>query len=346
MKKNPLATICIPAYNSERNIHKTIESILSQSYPDIKIIVSDNNSTDNTESIVKSFKDARLFYRKNVLSRDCLKTFRPLENCNSCFLSDLFSGEFVAFYHSDDIYEKNIVEKEIDFLTKNPQTGAVFTLGKKIDKNDKVIGKFKLPKELLGKNTYNFEDIFQTMLKRGNTFLPTPTFMTRPEVFKSIGMFGSDFGIACELGTWMKIAEKYPIGILNENLFRYRLGGGSLDYNSTRTKRSDYFDVMDYYLRKNNYSSSIKKDILSQYDFQKKVDDSLIAINLLVQDRKKEAKQLINSAFPFNALLPVLKNIDKRLAKGLCLIVGLFIADKIGLEEFAAKILHKVRYGI
>ena len=57
-------------------------------------------------------------------------------------------GEFVAFYHSDDMYESDIVEKEVEFLQNHADVAAVFTLDRLINENDKVIAKTNILKEL------------------------------------------------------------------------------------------------------------------------------------------------------------------------------------------------------
>ena len=62
MNDNPLVTICIPAYNVEKTIRKTLESILVQDYPNIEILVSDNRSTDNTAAIVHNYENRGVKY--------------------------------------------------------------------------------------------------------------------------------------------------------------------------------------------------------------------------------------------------------------------------------------------
>ena len=56
MKNNPLISIGVPVYNEEKNISKCLKNILSQSYKNIEVIISDNNSKDNTLKICKKFK--------------------------------------------------------------------------------------------------------------------------------------------------------------------------------------------------------------------------------------------------------------------------------------------------
>ncbi|TAE54273.1 MAG: glycosyltransferase, partial [Oscillatoriales cyanobacterium] len=58
----PLISVIIPAYNAEEFIAQTIESVLSQTYQNIEILVVDDGSTDTTAEIIKSFaqKDSRI----------------------------------------------------------------------------------------------------------------------------------------------------------------------------------------------------------------------------------------------------------------------------------------------
>src|SRR3989344_1593727 len=126
MTEHPLLTICITTYNSEKTIKKTLESVIGQTYPNFEILVSDNGSSDNTLEMVRSFNNPRIFIRHNIKK---ITSDRPYigsyDNYNGCIESGLIRGELVAFYHSDDIYEKDIVKKEVEFLMRNPEAGAV-----------------------------------------------------------------------------------------------------------------------------------------------------------------------------------------------------------------------------
>ena len=64
MEKNPAVSIIIPTYNQANFIDKAINSALKQTYQDFEIIVIDDGSTDDTEEIMKGFKDKRVKYIK------------------------------------------------------------------------------------------------------------------------------------------------------------------------------------------------------------------------------------------------------------------------------------------
>ena len=60
--KKPTVSVIIPTYNRSYIVGRSIRSVLAQSYRDFEIIVVDDGSTDNTEEIVRSFKNHRLRY--------------------------------------------------------------------------------------------------------------------------------------------------------------------------------------------------------------------------------------------------------------------------------------------
>ena len=67
-EKNPLVTICFLTYNYADKLEKALEPILHQSYQNIQLIVSNNQSTDTTEEVVKKIQQQypKVIYRKNI----------------------------------------------------------------------------------------------------------------------------------------------------------------------------------------------------------------------------------------------------------------------------------------
>ncbi|MBI1866406.1 MAG: glycosyltransferase [Candidatus Staskawiczbacteria bacterium] len=346
MTEDPLLTICVTTYNSEKTIKKTLESVLAQTYPNFEILVSDNGSSDNTEKIVESFKKehANITVRKNIPNIKPGKFYDGCyDNCNGCLRSGLIKGEFISFWHSDDIYQKTIATEQVEFLIDNLEVGAVFTLGNIIDSGDKIVGKFRLPKELHKKNTYHFTEIFKAILRYGNTFLITPTFMARTEIFKKVWLFHDEglFGTSGDLEMWLRILETYPIGILQKNLICYRTGGGGKQHNRVSTEQAGFFKVMDYYLIEKSYLDKMDKISLRQYEYQKYFDNTLRAMNFLIKGQESEAKNIINHSFSFKIFRAFFENMNILRAKVLALKIILFIGINLGLGKYLGKILYR-----
>ena len=141
MKKS-LVTIGIPVYNGELSMKKCIESVLSQTYENFELIISDNASTDSTPDICKEFlkKDNRItFVRQNENMGQNWNFNFPLEKAN---------GEYFVWLVADAIISPEFIEKNIAVLES--QDNAVGCISKiKIDPT--YVDKFKTEKEVLKK---------------------------------------------------------------------------------------------------------------------------------------------------------------------------------------------------
>ncbi len=123
-----LVSICIPCYNAEATIAKTVDSILAQTYSNIEIIVSDNQSSDNTKQVVSTYENQGV----RLVEGD-ERIFGGVDNWDNVLYQG--NGEFLCLYHADDLYEPNIIEKEVCFLMANQDVGTVLTLKPPIDEN-------------------------------------------------------------------------------------------------------------------------------------------------------------------------------------------------------------------
>ncbi|OQA89893.1 MAG: Abequosyltransferase RfbV [Elusimicrobia bacterium ADurb.Bin231] len=297
MGNKPLVSICIPTFNNARYIKKTLLSLSNQTYDNIEIVVCDNASTDNTEEVVKKNCDGRISYHKNAENIGSAKNF------NKCI--SLASGEYVAIYHSDDIYNAGIVEQESSLLALNPDAGVVFALDTLIDEDDAIIGVGEnLPKELRNKNVYTFTEVYKSLLRSSHNFFICPTFMARKQVFAKVGLFeetgryGDWIGGALDTAYWLRIAERYKVGIINKRLIYRRVtrASGSGQYVTTTTKRANHFLVLDDFLKSPALATGIEPELFRQYEYNKFWDDVFIARNFVNLKMEKNArKHLINS---------------------------------------------------
>lgn len=106
-------SIGFPIYNGEKFLKNRLESILSQSFRKFELIISDNNSNDNTQKICKEFleKDSRIKYIKQEKNIEAKNNFK--------FVLSESIGKYFVWAAVDDIWEIEFLEKNIDFLEKN-----------------------------------------------------------------------------------------------------------------------------------------------------------------------------------------------------------------------------------
>lgn len=339
---NPLVSVCIPTYNNAHYIGKTLESIINQTYKNIEIIISDNASSDNTEEIIRAFGDQRIKYYKNPETVVCLANWN--------LSIKLSQGDYVSIYHSDDIYEPNIVEEELKFLQIFPEVGAVFCLDKIIDENDRFIRNgVNLPQKFEKKNIINFVDLFLALLEKSGSFLVAPTFMAKKEIFTKVGFFkettefGDSTGSAADTEMWLRITQKYKIGIIKERLINRRISNtqGSYQYENNRVLRANHFLVLDSFLKNSDIKGKIDRKILGQYEFNKFWDDVIIAKNLVKQKRNKDAKNLLLSSLSWNKVSTGFKNV-KNFIK-LVIYLFLLILTFFGIAKIGIKILQFIQ---
>jgi chlorobactene glucosyltransferase len=116
-KDPPLVSILIPARNEEKNIEKCIKAFLKQDYPNLEIIVLDDNSSDNTYSIVKKIsernKNVKIFKGKPLLQGWLGKNY-------ACFqLSRFAKGEYFVFTDADTYHFQNSISSSLAALLGN-----------------------------------------------------------------------------------------------------------------------------------------------------------------------------------------------------------------------------------
>ena len=109
--ENELVSIIMPTYNCAKFIKETIESVLNQTYENWELVIVDDCSNDNTEEIVESFNDKRIKYHK-------------LEKNSGAAVArttamKMAIGNYMAFLDSDDLWKKEKLEKQLEFMKKN-----------------------------------------------------------------------------------------------------------------------------------------------------------------------------------------------------------------------------------
>ncbi|MCK9265608.1 glycosyltransferase family 2 protein [bacterium] len=305
MKKNRLITIGVPTYNSGRYIKECLDSIIAQSYTNLEIIVSDNGSTDDTKNIVLSYNDPRIIFRENRENLYCYGNYNAILR--------YAKGDFISFYHSDDIYTPQIVEKQVEFLNSNNGVGAVFTEAFEIDTLGKTTGTREFPEKFLDVNSLNFKSGYNGFLEFWD-FLICPSGMFVREMFSQIGSFKEEnyflntknkvwlellskyklkkdmIFTANDLDMWLRILQVTNIGILHKKLMYYRVhsGQGSQIFG---TDNSIFFVVMDYYSGYAKEEKLVSKSSWKKYELWKLSEEFASGQRALLKSEYKTAQR-------------------------------------------------------
>jgi len=338
MVKEKLVSICIPTYNAEKTIERTLQSILNQTYRNLEILIVDNASTDSTLRTLKKFKDFRIKIYRNS------ENIGAEHNWTKCVR--LATGDYIAIFHADDIYNQRIIEKQIKILENHPSVLAVFTMADYINNDDKIIGGCNLPPELKHKNIYNFSEIFIPVLNQENIFI-TPSAMVRGEIFKKCIPFDWDhFETAADLDMWLRISKMGQIAILDEKLIKYRRGSiGSYQYNYLRTTEDNFFRVLDHHLAIKPKNFWTPKSAIDRYEIRRSVDYLKRAMNYLIKGEIEPSRHLLKKLLSMKLFLSILKNIKQiKLLVYWLLGVIILLLSYLGLSKFLGKILNWYLY--
>lgn len=298
---HPLVTICVPTFNAERTLSQTLNTLVLQDYPNIKIIIVDNSSTDETISIAKNI--AKRYQNITLISHN--ENIGGEGNFTRCI--NYTGGKYTAIYHSDDLYDSTIVSKQVRVLEKNIDIGAVFTKANDIDKNGNYINQRFIPKEVFSKynGLLDFSSALKLVLRYGNIFV-CPSALVRTDIYKNeiVTWDGSHYKTSADLDVWLRISKNHNLYILDENLIHYRVSDSSFSYQYSRyrTTRHDIFLVLERYLEKYhtileeedefNYYMIEKKDVINRALSYILIGESKSALNLMKEEKIKYRQRL------------------------------------------------------
>ncbi len=128
----PVVTIAIPTYNrADSYLQGAIEAALSQTYPYLDIIVSDNASTDGTATLVNSFTDTRLRYFRHERNIGA--------NGNANFCLERAEGDYFLLLHDDDLVDADFVETCIRAAGYQRRVGIIRTGVRIIDPDGSMV---------------------------------------------------------------------------------------------------------------------------------------------------------------------------------------------------------------
>jgi len=216
----PLVSIILTSYNQGQYIKQCIESILEQSYTNFELIISDDCSTDNSLEIINSFRDERIHL--NVSENNKGTTMLNLESC-----IHMGNGKYIAVAHSDDLWDKHKLEKQLFLLENRPEFGAVFTLAERIDTDNIIIEN----------DNSLFVDFNGTQAEWLNCFfykyniLCHPSVMIHRDIYQSIMKKFTGAVSYRQLGDfliWIELVKQKQIYVLPEKLMRFRIHENSM----------------------------------------------------------------------------------------------------------------------
>ena len=112
MDNSPFFSILIPTYNRAAYLKECINNLLKQSFHDFEIIISDNNSDDDTPSVVEQYKDTRIRYVRQKENIGAVRNF--------LFLAGQALGKYIILHQDDDLLHKDFLNRCFHCVSVTP----------------------------------------------------------------------------------------------------------------------------------------------------------------------------------------------------------------------------------
>ena len=207
MNKNPKISIITVAFNSQRTIRQTIESVFLQDYGNIEYIMIDGGSTDWTLDIIENYKDKIHYFSSE-------KDDGIYDAMNKGIR--VATGDIIGILNSDDFYaSKNVISDVVDvFNTDNCDSLYGDLVYVKFSNAERVVRYWKT-------------GIFSILkLKRG-WMLPHPTFFVKKSIYEKYGLYNTKLKSAADYEMILRLLYRYAITVsyIPNILVKMRIGG-------------------------------------------------------------------------------------------------------------------------
>lgn len=201
----PLASIVIPAFNAEAFLSETIQSVLSQTYSPLEIIVVDDGSTDGTPSLVEEYSDAVTYFRQENQGVAAARN-RGLS---------LAKGSYICFVDADDWLHPECIQEKVALLEARPDLLLAFSLVEVTDAQLNPTGEI-----LRGTDQ---EDAIGPLLQWIPTAIPCPSnVVLRSSAIRGVGGFDEVMSTSADYDLWLRLALRGGVGRIDRVLVSYR----------------------------------------------------------------------------------------------------------------------------
>lgn len=208
-KTRPAVSVIIPTHNYARFLVDAAESVLSQTFDDLELIIVDDGSTDNTADVVKQFlKDQRVRYIYQDNKGPSAARNAGIRKAK---------GELIALLDADDIWLPSKLRKQVKVIGESEDVGLVYCLAEHVDEKGDALTHMPMP--------HMEQPTFRDLLYFPLT-LPSCV-LIRKHVLDEVGLFDETISHNEDADMWIRILRYYKSAYVNEMLVRIRKHPGS-----------------------------------------------------------------------------------------------------------------------
>lgn len=214
----PLVSVIIPTYNRRNFLEQAIQSVFSQTYPYVELIVVDDGSTDETSTLLDEFKERLTVLRQSNQGVSAARN-RGIRAAG---------GEYICFLDSDDYWKPSKLEMQLDFFKNHPEIEICQT------------------EEIWIRSGVRINPKKRHRKREGDLYIPSlelclispSAVMMRAALFEKVGLFDERLPACEDYDLWLRISHNHPIGLVKTPAIVKR--GGHADQLSAMPELDKY----------------------------------------------------------------------------------------------------------
>jgi glycosyltransferase involved in cell wall biosynthesis len=214
-------TVLLPGYNTAAYLAEAVRSVLAQTFREFDLLVIDDGSTDDTLAVAQEL--ARSDARIRVLTQPNAGIAHTMNRG-----IDLARGEWVACMHGDDVMLPHRLERQVAFLSENPDLDVASALVYLVDGRGRRIGAQRSP--------FTARGAAAEYVRRSRPIVFNhPCAIFRKSAVQGVGGYRQAFWPAEDMDLWTRMAERgHGILVQPEYLLHYRIHGASASISRAR----------------------------------------------------------------------------------------------------------------
>lgn len=281
MVDTPKVSIITPSYNQGKFIEETIQSVISQDYPNIEYIIIDGGSTDNTIEIIRRYEDKIAFWISENDGGQAHAINKGLQ---------IATGDLMAWLNSDDTYEPGAIKLVVNEAKKLESPFILTGYSTFFDQNG-IIWK---PKSIAEPKGILKEYSQDELLRFWKSSLSQPSTFWSKETFEKLGTLNNDLYFALDLDYWLRgIQNNVQFYLLPIALSKFRYHSSSKTLKDQKRLISEVKDLSNAYLgeiERKKFDKDLKrytrglmvlKELRDNFNYNRELDFRKLAYSAL-----------------------------------------------------------------
>ncbi|MDX2098610.1 MAG: glycosyltransferase [Leptolyngbyaceae cyanobacterium bins.59] len=221
----PLISVIIPAYNAEKTITETVQSVLSQTFTDFEVIVINDGSQDDTLEVLSTIQDDRLRVISQVNGGAQKARNRGIQAA---------TGAYIALLDADDLWTRDKLATQIKALEEDPTAGVAYSWMNRIDEQGHFLRRGSYHR--FSGNVFAHLLLIDFIENGSNPLI-------RTQAFDEVGLFDETLSCGQDWDMWLRLAARYPFVVIPSVHTLYRKTPNSIS-SKLEQREAGYLKVI------------------------------------------------------------------------------------------------------